>query len=190
MGKGVTPSPSPNPTASWEFCLDDVWGPIHTTWRVTIAPFGTICIHGQMSETLHAGPYACCASMRPPGACLCDTNCHIWRDIPRFLLSTNLLEEPECLFHRSPCQSSCWPGCCSQLGTTSVPPNGDPGSVQLWSLERMYPGGIEPLGSRRVAWSGTGTGQGAVAQMGTPVCLQWHGHGQTSLIKHQIKLMD
>ena len=44
--KEVTPSPGSDPTASREFCLDDVQGHVHTTQRSTIPPFGTISIHG------------------------------------------------------------------------------------------------------------------------------------------------
>ena len=36
-----------------EFCLGDVWGPVHTTWRVTIPPFGTVSIHGNTSVRGH-----------------------------------------------------------------------------------------------------------------------------------------
>ena len=36
-----------------EFCLDDVQGPIHTTWKVTIPPFGTVSIHGNTSVRGH-----------------------------------------------------------------------------------------------------------------------------------------
>ena len=49
VGKGDTPSPSSEPTVSRGFCLDDVWGPVHTTQKVTIPPFGTISIHGNTS---------------------------------------------------------------------------------------------------------------------------------------------
>ena len=46
MGKEVTPLPSSDPPLSRGFCLDDVWGPVHTTQKVTIPLFGTISIHG------------------------------------------------------------------------------------------------------------------------------------------------
>ena len=45
--KGATLSTAPDPTSPNEFCLDDVQGHIHTTWRVTFTPFGTINIHGK-----------------------------------------------------------------------------------------------------------------------------------------------
>ena len=45
-GEEATPFPGSNPTASREFCLDDVWGPVCTTQRITIPTFGTISIHG------------------------------------------------------------------------------------------------------------------------------------------------
>ena len=40
VGKEVTSSPGSDPTTYREFCLDDVWGPVCTTWRITIPPFG------------------------------------------------------------------------------------------------------------------------------------------------------
>ena len=59
-GRGVTPSPSSNPTSSRGFYLDDVWGPVHTTQKVTIPLFGTVSIHGNTGVwgTLHVGPHA------------------------------------------------------------------------------------------------------------------------------------
>ena len=42
VGKEVTPSPHSDPAASRGLCLDDVWGPVHTTQKVTILPFGTV----------------------------------------------------------------------------------------------------------------------------------------------------
>ena len=53
MGKEVTPSPSVSPTASRGFCLDDVQGPICTTQKVTIPPFGTVSMHGNMGVWGH-----------------------------------------------------------------------------------------------------------------------------------------
>ena len=35
------------------FCLNDVWGPICNIWKVTIPPFGTVCIHGNTSVRGH-----------------------------------------------------------------------------------------------------------------------------------------
>ena len=46
VGKDITPSPSSDPTESRRFCLDEVLGPVHTSWKVTIPPFGTVHIHG------------------------------------------------------------------------------------------------------------------------------------------------
>ena len=51
----------------------------------------------------------------------------------------------------------------------------------------MDPGEIEPPGPRAVAWSRTGTGQ---AEMGTHFAHSSLDLGKTSLIKHQIELMD
>ena len=52
-GKEVTPSPSSDPTAPQEVCLDGVQGPVHTTQRVTILPFGTVSIHGNTGVQGH-----------------------------------------------------------------------------------------------------------------------------------------
>ena len=59
-----------------------------------------------------------------------------------------------------------------------------PGSsrVPVWgkvpSTKRMDFGGFRPPRPCRMAWVRAETGQGAVAQMGTPVCTQWPGSGQ------------
>ena len=52
--KEVTPSTSSDPAASRGFCLDDVWGTVHTIQKVTIPPFGTVSIHG------HTGVWGHC----------------------------------------------------------------------------------------------------------------------------------
>ena len=52
-------------------------------------------------------------------------------------------------------------------------------------------GGLGPPRSQRVARVRAETGQGTVAQMGTPVCM--HSNldlGKTALIKHRIELTD
>ena len=36
-----------------EFCLDNVWGPVHNTQRVTVPLFGTVSIHGNTSVRGH-----------------------------------------------------------------------------------------------------------------------------------------
>ena len=36
-----------------EFSLDGVTGPVHTTWKVTIPPFSTICVHTNSSVRGH-----------------------------------------------------------------------------------------------------------------------------------------
>ena len=53
MGKGVTLFPSSNPTASRGFCLDGVWGPVCTTQKVPIPPFGTVSIHSNTGVQGH-----------------------------------------------------------------------------------------------------------------------------------------
>ena len=53
VGKEVTLSPSTGLTGSRGFCLDEVWGPIHTIQKVTIPPFGTVSIHGNVGVWGH-----------------------------------------------------------------------------------------------------------------------------------------
>ena len=43
--KEDTPSVASDPTVPKEFCLYNVQGHVHTTWRVTMPPFGIINIH-------------------------------------------------------------------------------------------------------------------------------------------------
>ena len=47
---------SPQEVTLWrvkEFCLEDVWGPVHTTQKVTIPPFGTVSVHRNTSVRGH-----------------------------------------------------------------------------------------------------------------------------------------
>ena len=53
VGKEVTLFPSSDPTASRGFYQDDVWGPVHTTQKVTIPPFGPVSIHGNTDVQGH-----------------------------------------------------------------------------------------------------------------------------------------
>ena len=101
-GKGVTLSPSSDPAASQEFCLDDIWGPCIPVRGLPFPHFGPSAYMATQVWGLHASPCACWASTRPPVANLHDTSCHIWRVTPRSLSCANLPKEPECLFHRSP----------------------------------------------------------------------------------------
>ena len=183
MGKEITPSPSSDPTASRGFCLDDVWGPVHTT-QVTIPLFGTVSKHG------NTGVWAKCmwvqlyllnqyeAPSCPP----------LWYPTATYgELHSGSSQIPICLWnmsalpHRSPCQGNCWQGHSNQPGTTGGPPNRNLRIVCLLPPERMDSGGVEPPGPGGVARSRTKTGQGATAQMGTPVCLQQPGPGQNIL---------
>ena len=51
--EAIHSSPGINTVDVKEFCLDNVWGPVHTTQRVTIPPFGTVSIHGNTSVRGH-----------------------------------------------------------------------------------------------------------------------------------------
>ena len=57
VGKEVIPSPDSDPAASRRFCLDDVQGPVHTTQKVTIPPFGSVSIQG------HTAVWGCCMQL-------------------------------------------------------------------------------------------------------------------------------
>ena len=52
-----------------EFCLDDVQGPVHTTWRVTIPQFCTVSIHGNISIRGHCG-FMCLQRQDQAPSCL------------------------------------------------------------------------------------------------------------------------
>ena len=123
-------------------------------------------------RVMYAGPCACQARIGPPAFHFHCTDSHLWGVTTRFLLSANLSEEPEFPPHCNPCQSGCWKGFPSQLGTTGGSPDGTLRRICLWPLERLDPGGVEPPRSRGVAKGGARSGQGAAGQMGTPVCPQ------------------
>ena len=123
----------------------------------------------------YMGLWACTASMGPPAACLHSTQPPGMGFTPRFLPSVNLPEEPECLLPCGPYQSCHQKSCSSQAATTGSTPNQNLRRVCPWSMERLDAGWIEPPGSKRLAWGGATTNQGANDQMGTPVFPQWPG---------------
>ena len=51
-------SPGSDPLEVRKFSLDDVKGPVCTTWKVTVLPFGTVnvCAQYQCQRTLYVGP--------------------------------------------------------------------------------------------------------------------------------------
>ena len=54
VGKEVIhSSPKGDPMEVREFCLDDVRGPVHITWTVTIPPFSTLIMHTNTSVKGH-----------------------------------------------------------------------------------------------------------------------------------------
>ena len=179
VGKEANPSPSSDPTASRGFCLDDVQGHVHTTQKVTIPPFGTVSIHGNMGVWgqcmwVHMlaewawGPQLP-ASVVPMGSCTQGP------------LKYHLPEEPECLPHKSPCQGHCWQGHSCQSGSTSGLPNGGLRRVQSWPTEVMYPGSIESPGPKEVAPKQNKYSPGSCYSNGSTYCPQWHGPGQDIL---------
>ena len=42
-----------DPVGVWRFCLNDVRGPVHTTWKVTILPFSTVSMHANSGVKGH-----------------------------------------------------------------------------------------------------------------------------------------
>ena len=46
-------SPWGNPVEVRRLCLDDVRGPVHTTWKVAIPPFSTVSVHANSSVKGH-----------------------------------------------------------------------------------------------------------------------------------------
>ena len=192
VGKEVNPSPGSDPTASKEFCLDDVWGCICTTQRITIPSLGTISIHG------NTGIWGCCMQVHmlaepawgpqlPASVIPTATyrELHLgssWVPICLRNLSAHPIEVPikEIVGKVTPA---------NQISSVVLPTE-VLGPSTHGAQERMDPGGVEHPGPRGVAWSRTGTGQTAAAQREHLFSHSDLGLGKTSLIKHQIKLMD
>ena len=54
LGKEVIhSSPRGDPMEVRKFCLNDVQGLVHTTWKVTIHPFSTVSVHDNPSVKRH-----------------------------------------------------------------------------------------------------------------------------------------
>ena len=46
-------SPRDDPVGMRKFCFNDIRGPVHTTWKVTIPPFSTVSVHANSSVKGH-----------------------------------------------------------------------------------------------------------------------------------------
>ena len=68
--KVVHSSPRVDTMEVKEFCLDIVQGPVCTTWKVTIPPFGTVSVHGNTSIRGHCMWAMCLQSQCQAPSCL------------------------------------------------------------------------------------------------------------------------
>ena len=161
-----------------EFCLDDVWDPVHTTWRVTIPPFSTISVHSHTSVKGHCmlvhvltepmpGPQLPTAVVLTvtygelhPGSSEVPISVHN--------MSTHSIKIP---------QKTGWPGCACQLSATGGPPDRDFRGVQQQSPKGMGLRGPWLPRPQGMAKPWAGIGQRTAAQIGTPVCLWQPGSG-------------
>ena len=180
VGKMVTPSPGSDPTASREFCLDDVPRPVHTTWRTTIPPSGTISIHGNTGiwghcMQVHMLAEPAWGSQFPTSMILTATygELHLCSSQVPICLSS-----PNAHFIEVPAKAVGGKVTAANQVLPVALPKETTGGSNLQSPERMDPEGIKPPGPRGVAWNRTRTGQVAATQMGTPVSPQWPGPGQ------------
>ena len=173
MTKGATSSSQESdPVEVWKFQLNDVKGPAGTTQKVTILPFGTVNVWANTSVRGHCmrihvlmeavlGPQSLVAvvptatygelHLVPQGyQSACTTGVPVlWRYPLKQLLGRLCLPTK---YH----WWSTWPG----LPETKIP-----------ITKRMGFGGFRPPRTYRVTWVRAQTGQGAVAQRGTHVCI-------------------
>ena len=182
VGKEVTPSTGPNPMASREFCLDDVWRPVHTTRRITIPPFGTISIHGNTGVwghcmQVHMLTEPACGAQLPISMVLTATygELHLRSSqVPICLrnLSVHAIEVPTKAIVGKVTPANWVPPMVLLMetseGSTHNPQKG-------WILEELNLQGLEEWPKVEQE------GQGAAAQMGTFVCPQQPGPGQNIL---------
>ena len=181
MTKGATSSSQKSdPVKVQKFQLNDVKGPVHTTQKVTIPSFGTINVRANTSVKGHCmWVHVLMEQALGP-------------QLPSSVVSTATYGE----LHPG---SSRVPVCLCNLSTHAiklptktiigqiVPANQVPLVVHptRTATETKYPaqkgwvfGGFRPPRPCGVAWVRVEAGQGAVAQMGAPVCTQWPGSRQ------------
>ena len=160
------------------FCLNDVWGLVHTTQKVTILPFSTISVHGNSGVKGHCmwvhvltepmpGPQLLAAVVPMPS----------YGGLHGVLKGTNLPVKLECPCYGNSHKGHGWTGCSCQPSATGSPSNQDYWRVKAKTPKRVGLGGFRPPKSQRVVWIRAEAGQGAAAQMGTSVCTQWPGSG-------------
>ena len=107
--KGVAASAAPNPMVQKEFSMDNVQGDVHTTQRVTFLPLGPSTYTAtQTSEDIACGS-TCSLSQHGIPSCLL-----LWSwplQTGSYILAPpgcQSVEEPQCLPHGNPHQSSHW----------------------------------------------------------------------------------
>ena len=192
VGKEFTPSPSSDPAASRGFCLDDVQGPVQTTHKITIPPFWTVSIHS------HTGVWGHCTQVHmlakpawgpqyPTSVIPAATYGELHPESSRVLICLRNLSACPIEVPAKAAVGQVTPA--NQVPLVVLPTEASGGSTHGSKKEWIH-GSIESPGPRGVAWGRTSTGQGTATQMEPPICPQWPGPGQTSLIKHWIELTD
>ena len=133
------------PHGGEECCLDNVWGPIHTTQKVTI-PHLVQSVH----MTILVSGDTVCRSMclqsqcQAPVAYHSGANCDLWRVTSGVLLGACLSVQLECLLCQNPHKNGGWPGHACQPSTTSSPSNSEVRGVYWQPLKRVDLGGPGP----------------------------------------------
>ena len=171
-----------------QLCLDNVWGPVCTTWRVTIPPFDTVSLHSNMSVRGHCmwvhmqtGPTT--GVQLPTSVVPTVTYGELylgssWVPIYLWNVSTHPVEIP------------------AKAVVGQVMPDNQVLPVVL--LEGTLGAILKKDGSwrpwtsklRGMAWGWAWKGQGVAAEMRTPVYPQHLDLGRTTLIKHQTEVID
>ena len=120
-------SPRGDPMEVREFCLNDVRGPVCTTWKVTIPPIqhSKCACQFQCQRTLYVGPCTHRTDTRSPVAYCGSTDGDLQRITSAVLQDTYLSAQLECPFCGNPYKDSGWAVCPCQPGATSSPPDKD-----------------------------------------------------------------
>ena len=171
--------PNCDPTEVREFCLNNVRGPVHTTWKVTIPPFSTVSVQPiPVSKDTVCGSMYSWNQCQVPIAYSGSTNGDLWRITSRVLQGTYLSVQLECPFYGNAHKDCACPGCPCQTGATGSPPDKDFQGIQWLTPKGMGLGGPGPPRPQIMAQTRAEAGQRIAAQMGTPVCTQQPGPGQ------------
>ena len=180
MGEGIGhPSTKSDPMEVRKFCLNDIKGPVHTIWKVTIPPFSKVNVKANSSVKGHCMRVDLLMQLMPgpqlPAAVVpTATYGKLHPGFSRVPICLHNLSD-----HTGHSHKSCdWTGCPCQPSTTGSPPNQDFWRVKSQTPKGMGLGSPGPARSPRVARIRAETGQRAAAQMGAPVCMQWPGPGQ------------